>query len=129
MVLMGYEKGTKGYRVYDPVAKKLHISRDVIFQENQCWDWEQGKQSTGLASEFDVEYFSIVGKLTEPENSEDAANAAADPEPNDHGSPPQINWDNNTNSSGGSNMSTPPGSPAGQNIQFSTPPSGESVDS
>jgi hypothetical protein len=43
MVLMGYEKGTKGYRVYDPVAKKLHISRDAIFQENQCWDWEQGK--------------------------------------------------------------------------------------
>jgi hypothetical protein len=126
MVLMGYEKGTKGYRVYDPVAKKLHISRDVIFQENQCWDWEQGKQSTGLASEIDVEYFSIVGKPTEPKNSE---NAAADPEPNDHGSPPQMNWDNNTNSSGGSNMSTPAGSPAGQNIQFSTPPSGESVDS
>ena len=33
MVFIGYETGTKGYRVYDPVTKKLHISRDVIFEE------------------------------------------------------------------------------------------------
>jgi hypothetical protein len=26
MVFIGYEKGTKGDRLYDPVAKKLHIS-------------------------------------------------------------------------------------------------------
>ena len=31
MVFVGYETGTKGYRVYDPVTKKLQISRDVIF--------------------------------------------------------------------------------------------------
>jgi hypothetical protein len=38
MVFIGYEKGTKGYRVYDPIAKKLHISRDVIFEEARSWD-------------------------------------------------------------------------------------------
>jgi len=39
MVLMiGYEAETKGYRVYDLVAKRLHISWDVIFEENRGWN-------------------------------------------------------------------------------------------
>lgn len=41
MIFVGYETGTKGYRVYDPVTKKLHISRDVIFEESKGWDWKQ----------------------------------------------------------------------------------------
>jgi hypothetical protein len=39
MVFLGYAEGTKGYRMYDPVSKKLHITRDVIFEENKGWDW------------------------------------------------------------------------------------------
>jgi hypothetical protein len=38
MVFIGYETGSKGYRVYDPIAKKLHISRDVIFEEGKAWN-------------------------------------------------------------------------------------------
>jgi hypothetical protein len=34
MVFIGYEIGTKGYRLYDSVSKKLHVSRDVMFEEN-----------------------------------------------------------------------------------------------
>lgn len=34
MVFIGYETRTKGYRFYEPVTKKLHISRDVMFEEN-----------------------------------------------------------------------------------------------
>ena len=41
MVFVGYETGTKGYRVYDPMTKRLHVSRDVIFEENIGWDWKQ----------------------------------------------------------------------------------------
>jgi hypothetical protein len=26
MIFIGYEQGTKGYRVYDPVTKKVHIT-------------------------------------------------------------------------------------------------------
>jgi hypothetical protein len=37
MVFIGYEAGTEGYRLYDPVAKRLHVSRDVIFEENRAW--------------------------------------------------------------------------------------------
>jgi hypothetical protein len=38
MIFIGYEQGTKGYRVYDPVDKKVHITRDVVFNESTQWD-------------------------------------------------------------------------------------------
>jgi hypothetical protein len=45
MVFVGYEAGTKGYRVYDPVAKKLQVKRDVVFEEHREWKWEDGASS------------------------------------------------------------------------------------
>ena len=33
MVFVGYEPGSKAYRVYDPVTRRVHISRDIIFDE------------------------------------------------------------------------------------------------
>jgi len=34
-VLLGVNKETKGYRMYNPVIKKMVISCDVIFKENE----------------------------------------------------------------------------------------------
>ena len=31
MVFIGYEEGTKGYRLLDPVSKTLHVSRDPCY--------------------------------------------------------------------------------------------------
>jgi hypothetical protein len=77
MVFIGYESGTKGYRVYDPVAKKLHISRDVIFEEGQAWDWKHEAGAEPVSSVFDVEFYSVVGQRTVTEAAatkrEDAA--------------------------------------------------------
>ena len=39
-VFLGYEPGTKGFRVYDPVKGKLMVTRDVIFDEKKAWNWE-----------------------------------------------------------------------------------------
>jgi hypothetical protein len=39
MIFIGYEPWSKAYRVYDPVLKKVHVSRDVIFDESAQWDW------------------------------------------------------------------------------------------
>ena len=33
MVLLGYEEGTKVYRLYDPHGGKVVVSRDVVFNK------------------------------------------------------------------------------------------------
>ena len=41
MVFIGYELGTKAYRCLDPLSFKVTISRDVVFEEFQSWDFSQ----------------------------------------------------------------------------------------
>jgi hypothetical protein len=38
MIMIGYEAGTKAYRAYNPVNKKLVVTRDVIFDEKKSWN-------------------------------------------------------------------------------------------
>jgi hypothetical protein len=33
MIFVGYERGTKAYRAYDPITRRVHITRDAIFDE------------------------------------------------------------------------------------------------
>ena len=37
---LGIEPGTKAYRLYNPTSNKIVISRDVIFNEGECWNWK-----------------------------------------------------------------------------------------
>jgi hypothetical protein len=37
-IFVGYSEETKGYKLYDPVARKVIISHDVQFVENEAWD-------------------------------------------------------------------------------------------
>lgn len=46
VVYLGMEPGTKANRLLDPVNGTLHISRDVVFQEDKMWSWEQINVST-----------------------------------------------------------------------------------
>ncbi|WVZ58992.1 hypothetical protein U9M48_009202 [Paspalum notatum var. saurae] len=43
MMLLGYEAGSKAYRMYDPVERRVVISRDVVFNESASWDWTEPK--------------------------------------------------------------------------------------
>lgn len=42
-IFMGYSPQSKGYRVYSIEEKKLIISRDVEFDENAAWNFEEEK--------------------------------------------------------------------------------------
>lgn len=39
-VLFGTSTESKGYKLYDPVSKKMTVSRDVVFEEDKKWDWD-----------------------------------------------------------------------------------------
>jgi hypothetical protein len=38
MIFVGYEPGSAAYRCYDLVTKKIHIGRDVVFDEDAVWE-------------------------------------------------------------------------------------------
>jgi hypothetical protein len=60
-VLLGYEEGSKAYRLYDPARGKVLVSRDVVFDEAAAWDWNAkdlgAEQGRGLEDTF------VVGRL------------------------------------------------------------------
>ena len=39
-VLLGFSDESKGYKLYDPVAKKVVTSRDIVFEEDRQWEWD-----------------------------------------------------------------------------------------
>lgn len=53
-IFLGYEPGTKGYRVYDPVSKRLYITRDVRFEEDRRWDWSKDAQDSELSRQREL---------------------------------------------------------------------------
>lgn len=50
MVLLGYETGTKGYRFFDPSTERLHVSRDVLFEEDKSWNWDSENSTEQIPS-------------------------------------------------------------------------------
>jgi hypothetical protein len=39
-VFLRYESRSKAYRLYDLEAKRILVSRDVVFDEGCTWDWK-----------------------------------------------------------------------------------------
>jgi hypothetical protein len=33
MIFVSYESGSKAYRVYDPIMKRVHVTRDMVYVE------------------------------------------------------------------------------------------------
>ena len=53
LVHLGTEPGSKAYRLLDPVSKKITVSRDVVFMEEEGWRWNKDFE------EADVGIFSV----------------------------------------------------------------------
>jgi hypothetical protein len=43
-IFTGYSETSKAYRLYNPISKKLILSRDVKFLENQFWNDSENHQ-------------------------------------------------------------------------------------
>nr|GFA31851.1 zinc finger, CCHC-type [Tanacetum cinerariifolium] len=66
LVYLGVEEGSKACRLYDPIAKKKHVSRDVKFMETKPWDWNKDGEDT---STQDVFWASFVVEGVDNENT------------------------------------------------------------
>ena len=66
MILIGYERGTKAYRCLDLMNFKVTISRDVIFEESQSWDFSQQR-----GQHLDLIVSSTVNLVNQSEGSTD----------------------------------------------------------
>ena len=43
-ILLGVSEEAKAYRLYNSVSKKVIISSDVVFVENEKWEWEKNNE-------------------------------------------------------------------------------------
>ena len=69
MVFIGYELGTKAYRCLDPLSFKVTISRDVVFEEFQSWNFsQQGGQRTDFTFTSAIELVNSSESLTNYQN-------------------------------------------------------------
>ncbi|WVZ97328.1 hypothetical protein U9M48_042876 [Paspalum notatum var. saurae] len=89
MIFVGYESGSKVYRVYDPSARRLHISRDVIFDEEARWEWDADTVANS-DDEFVIEYTTVahpeVTTTLQPRGWEDTSGPST-PAPTSHATP------------------------------------------
>nr|GEX49023.1 hypothetical protein [Tanacetum cinerariifolium] len=42
-VFIGYCTQSKAYRLYEPISKKINIIRNMAFDEDACWNWDDQK--------------------------------------------------------------------------------------
>ena len=56
-VHLGMRKETKSYRMYNPVTKRIIVSRDVVFDEQESWKWRNclGAEPTDNILKWDDE--------------------------------------------------------------------------
>ena len=62
MILIGYERGTKANRCLDPLNFKVTMSRDVIFEESNSWDFSQQR-----GQRFDLTSSSTINLVNQSE--------------------------------------------------------------
>jgi hypothetical protein len=87
MVFMGYDVGSKAYKLYDPVSQRAHVSRDVVFDEDASWEWaEQADAYPAHTFTIDLPAFETVG------NDDDIADDGGAAFPRRNRKNPQHQW-------------------------------------
>ncbi|KAF7112891.1 hypothetical protein RHSIM_RhsimUnG0182300 [Rhododendron simsii] len=54
-IFLGVSDQSKAYKLYNPITKKILISRDVIFDEAQTWPWNTNVVGEQIPTSFDGE--------------------------------------------------------------------------
>ncbi|KAM1668041.1 hypothetical protein ACFX2K_047429 [Malus domestica] len=48
-ILLGVSEESKAYRLLDHISQKIIVSQDVVFEEDQRWNWDDGHKETIVA--------------------------------------------------------------------------------
>ncbi|KAG7584577.1 Integrase catalytic core [Arabidopsis suecica] len=52
LVHLGTEPGSKAYRLFDPTKQRIVVSRDVVFDEDTSWKWNNSENNTSFEITF-----------------------------------------------------------------------------
>jgi transposase InsO family protein len=112
-IFVGYEAGSKAYRLYDPVTQRVHISCDVIFDEGGSWQWN------GELEDRDGDFVIEEGPMCTSEvitvpSPTPTSIAASPPPPSTSGTTPRHEEARPSPST--------PAQAAEQQVEFATPP-------
>jgi hypothetical protein len=76
-VLLGVSEESKAYRLFNPISNKIIVSRDVVFEEDQQWCWDDTHKQNILT---DLEWeANEVGEQLEDKNCTEGFGADAEP--------------------------------------------------
>ncbi|KAD3067463.1 hypothetical protein E3N88_35343 [Mikania micrantha] len=69
MVHLGSEPGSKAYRFYNPLTKRICVSRDAHFDETKSWNWNKEEQDAEFYVDADEPADSPLATETSPVQS------------------------------------------------------------
>lgn len=79
-VMFGVSRESKAYRLYDPTTKKIITSKDVAFDENKGWNWDESVENREIP--WDV-MFGDDEEAAQDHNNGEAGEENGAPEQND----------------------------------------------
>jgi transposase InsO family protein len=82
MIFVGYEHDTKAFRAYDPETRRVHVSRDVVFDDEAQWSWDDGEEMSATSDgddTFTIEYTMPPGDVEHDDALEDPGMPAMPP--------------------------------------------------
>jgi hypothetical protein len=78
-VHLGLSEESKAYKLYDPIEKKIIISRDVVFDELHGWDWDnKDKKRTDKTTIEDVSDDELTGNTQQGDIDGQEGNESTD---------------------------------------------------
>ena len=81
-IFLGFKKGVKGYKLWDPVAQKVVISRDVVFDEKSMTKAFKEEKSQAAESSNNIGRSTVQVELDELESQSDEEPHSNDQEQN-----------------------------------------------
>ncbi|KAL4032606.1 hypothetical protein IC575_005686 [Cucumis melo] len=65
--MVGYSENSKAYRLYNPVSRKIIISRDVIFSEDESWNWNDDVDEAKSPFHVNIDENEVAQELEQAE--------------------------------------------------------------